>query len=146
MSLMVYRALFEVFDKNSDGELSVGELQSALQQMGVELSMLNTIQLLGTVDADGSGTLNYDEFSQLLSTRERPKAREAALRMFRLFDLDGDGFLSRDELTTLFQWLGIDAEDDVRDWVESLDQNGDGVVDFEEFVAGIALDEDSTEG
>ena len=50
-------------------------------------------------------------------------------KAFALFDVDGNGSISRDELITC---LGILSED-MSGIFETIDENKDGMIDFEEF-------------
>ena len=51
-------------------------------------------------------------------------------------DSNGDGFVTKDELKTMLSSLGDAVEDSVVDEMMAVaDLNGDGKVDFNEFVA-----------
>ena len=53
----------------------------------------------------------------------------------QVFDQDGNGVISRKNLAAVMKNLGEElTEDDLTDMMLEADKNGDGVVDFEEFV------------
>ena len=58
--------------------------------------------------------------------------------MFTRLDKNNDGFLSQEELESgmaeIAQIFHL-AEPDVRDWIRAADQNGDGQLDYTEFIA-----------
>ena len=55
---------------------------------------------------------------------------------FQQMDANGDGFVTKDELKTMLSSLGEPVEDSVVDEMMAVaDINGDGKVDFNEFVA-----------
>ena len=63
--------------------------------------------------------------------------REAIRRAFALFDRDGDGSITADELTTALQHPSTGRPftgDEAQALIRRFDQNGDGVLDMEEFV------------
>lgn len=55
---------------------------------------------------------------------------------FQAMDANGDGFVSKDELKSMLSSLGEPVDDAVVDeMIAVADTNGDGKVDFNEFVA-----------
>ena len=55
---------------------------------------------------------------------------------FQQMDTNGDGFVTKDELKAMLSGLGEPVDDSVVDeMVAVADTNGDGKVDFNEFVA-----------
>ncbi|CAK9113177.1 unnamed protein product [Durusdinium trenchii] len=62
--------LFERIDANKDGELSKSELQSALRKLGVSLSTSELDGILRIFDSDGSGSIDFTEFYQLIKSQE----------------------------------------------------------------------------
>ena len=55
---------------------------------------------------------------------------------FQAMDSNGDGFVSKDELKSMLSSLGEPVDDAVIDeMIAVADTNGDGKVDFNEFVA-----------
>lgn len=67
-----------------------------------------------------------------LSEEEINEFRE----IFNLVDKDGGGSISKDELAELMDTLGIEAtQEEIDHMVGEIDIDGDGDIDFEEFVA-----------
>lgn len=63
--------------------------------------------------------------------RKTPEMR----RLFRTYDADNDGRISSGELDSVMKKLGLEiSEDDLNGMVRSVDKNGDGYVDFDEFL------------
>jgi len=55
---------------------------------------------------------------------------------FKFFDKDNNGTVEPEEISEVLKALGLDlAKDELADIMSSLDENGDGVMDFQEFVA-----------
>ena len=53
-----------------------------------------------------------------------------------MFDKDGNGQISRDELREVMTQLGEKMnEEDINEMIEDADKNGDGMINYEEFVA-----------
>ena len=67
-----------------------------------------------------------------LSPEEINEFRE----IFNLVDKDGGGSISKEELSELMDTLGIEAtNEEIDHMVGEIDVDGDGDIDFEEFVA-----------
>ncbi|XP_016019834.1 calcium-binding protein 7 isoform X1 [Rousettus aegyptiacus] len=80
----------------------------------------------------GSGMLGLGVKSQPALLHLHPsEIREA----FKVFDRDGNGFISKQELGTAMRSLGyMPNEVELEVIIQRLDMDGDGQVDFEEFV------------
>lgn len=58
------------------------------------------------------------------------------LEMFKLFDANGNGTISKEELQEAMKKLGEPlSEKELNDLLTSHDKNGDGVIDYKEFIA-----------
>ena len=64
---------------------------------------------------------------------------EELKKAFAVMDANGDGVVTKEELRTLLKGLGEEVTDEVVDEMIAIaDENGDGKVDFEEFVKAAA--------
>lgn len=79
-------------------------------------------------DKDGDGAVSFREFSALERIANLPEEKRKAL--FARLDKDGDGFIRRDELPKPPPGNGDRPPLALR----QLDTNGDGAVDYEEFL------------
>ena len=57
---------FAVFDKNGDGEISSQELSMVFQTLGENFSVSEVANMISRVDKDGSGTVNFEEFVDMM--------------------------------------------------------------------------------
>ena len=68
-------------------------------------------------------------------------------RFFEVFDKNGDGSISADELRSVLRELGHDkTEDEVRLMIEAHDVDGNGALDFSEFLGVAAIVEMEQKG
>jgi Ca2+-binding EF-hand superfamily protein len=58
--------VFRQFDENKDGDISYDEFRQGLAHLGVELSDDDYAMLVKKVDVDGEGTVDYNEFAEVL--------------------------------------------------------------------------------
>lgn len=62
------REAFNVFDQNGDGFITVEELRSVLQSLGLKQgrTIEDCKKMINKVDVDGDGRVNYREFKQMM--------------------------------------------------------------------------------
>lgn len=121
-------------DVNGDGSLTISELQESLK--GKENGE-TILQLMKSADTDGSGEINYTEF--LAATIDANIfMREDYLRTaFQMFDKDNSGKIDNEEVMNLLtgEDLGnLISKDAIGVAMKEIDENGDGEIDFEEFM------------
>ena len=127
---------FALFDKNGDGTITVAELGVVMNNLGQNPTPTELQDMINEVDVDGNGTLEFEEFCQLMARQTKETGQEDELKeRFKLFDRDGNGFIDRDELRTVMQQLGEKlSEDEIEEMIEDADKDGDGQIDYNEFV------------
>ena len=57
-----YKSVFNTYDADSSGFIEVAELGKVFGVLGIQTSDQELEQLITDVDADGNGTLDFDEF------------------------------------------------------------------------------------
>ncbi|CAE8686186.1 unnamed protein product, partial [Polarella glacialis] len=127
--ITVLRDLFRGMDLNSDGVLTSKEFQDCVVACGISPELVKEMMI--SVDADGSGTIDYSEFiAATLESHMYVQNYPALLRAFRSFDQDGSGGLTVDEVA---ETLECDCDSEMERIFEEVDTNKDGVMDFGEF-------------
>ena len=60
---------------------------------------------------------------------------------FKVFDMNGDGYITKDELKAVMINMGDKLTDEeVADMIKEVDTEGNGKVNYEEFVIAMAID------
>ncbi|CAL8090067.1 unnamed protein product [Calicophoron daubneyi] len=127
---------FHRMDRNGDNILTLKEIRKVYVSSGLPESSAN--QFMALFDLDGDNVVTLDEYILALGLTPPPpndvKQWKAA---FDAMDTDGSGSLSRDEIRQLLQRYGYKraTEEDIEQWIETLDKNGDGEISFPEFSA-----------
>jgi len=60
------KEIFRVLDKEKKGEVNVSELRWILKSLGDDLTEDDIDDMIADVDTDGSGLVDYEEFSKLM--------------------------------------------------------------------------------
>lgn len=136
---------FKVWDSDGDGKISFEELkESAAKDSSKFLSEedINAIFIVGDLNLDGE--IDEEEFSKLMipsisdivaKFRYAHRSVEDVRKAFKTYDRDGDGAIDRGELhkaLTNYKFNFSDQEVDIIFAAGDID--GDGCVDFEEFM------------
>jgi len=136
---------FKIWDSDGDGKISFEELKaSAAKDSSKFLTEedINAIFIVGDINMDGE--IDENEFSQLMipsisdivaKFRYAHRTVEDVRKAFKTYDRDGDGAIDRGELhkaLTNYKFNFSDQEVDIIFAAGDID--GDGCVDFEEFM------------
>ena len=90
--------------------------------------------MIENFDKNCNGTIDYEEFIEMMVKREDEEETDGIAQAFKVFDRDGDGLISADEIRETMNNLGEDlSEAEVKAMVAEADINGDGLIDFTEF-------------
>lgn len=140
------RRIFDAFDSDGNGHISVDELGRALENLGLPIPLPDLEPTIHGFFQNGADGLDFDAFAALHrsvgdqlcgydapATGKAEEQEEELREAFRVFDEDGDGFISAAELKSVLTRLGLANGEDVEQMICTVDKNSDGLVDFEEF-------------
>ncbi|CAG9326882.1 unnamed protein product [Blepharisma stoltei] len=132
------RTHFMRIDRNGKGSITYDELHQVLQQYSAALGD-EIGSIIASMDVNRNGIIDYTEFLAASLDKSIYMQQERLITAFKVFDKNNNGLISIDDLKEL---LGKEDLQDNEYWEEIIrdaDANGDGVVDFNDFIAAIDL-------
>ncbi|KAJ7974813.1 Calcium-dependent protein kinase [Quillaja saponaria] len=128
------KELFKMIDADNSGQITFEELKAGLKRVGANLKESEIYDLMQAADVDNSGTIDYGEFIAATLHLNKIERQDHLFAAFSYFDKDGSGYITQDELQQACEEFGIE---DVRleDMIREIDQDNDGRIDYNEFVA-----------
>jgi Ca2+-binding EF-hand superfamily protein len=152
--------VFRQFDENKDGDISYDEFRMGLRHLGVDLSDGDYAMLVAKVDVDGEGTVDYNEFAEVLkapdmqlsfmptespfaSGQESQMKTDASLRRKGAFDGNkrkqmGLAMLPKDDILRQIAEKVEAKSKNLRNVFREFDEDKSGSVDLVEFRRGLA--------
>ena len=146
------RRIFDLFDKNNDGLITVDELSRALNLLGLDTDLSDLESTIKSFIQPGNKGLQFEDFVSLhqslddayfgadevaeIDHKTMSQEDSDLSEAFKVFDEDGDGYISAKELQVVLGKLGFSEGneiDRVEKMIFSVDRNQDGRVDFFEF-------------
>jgi calmodulin len=137
--IKVLKICFNLFDVKKQEYLSADDLDDILRAMGFRPSKEELKEILEEIDEDGSGEIEFGEFTQLCAKFlvEEPdeETMKAELKeAFRVYDKEGEGFITTGTLREIIGELDPRlTTDDLDGIIEEIDEDGSGTMDFDEF-------------
>jgi len=134
--IKVLRDTFTALDENGDGLLTAKELREGMAKAGFSSIPEDLQKILEEVDSNGSGMIDYTEFLAATLDRKMYLQEDICWAAFRVFDRDGNGRISKEEIALVLGDGDVAsvAMRDIAELMTDVDSNGDGEIDFQEFM------------
>jgi calcium-dependent protein kinase len=124
--------VFKKFDKNGDGALDAEEIADMLKSIGK--NSVEAKAYIEQLDNDGDGQLDIHEFKAGHVIANMGLDEKAIRKSFQIFDKDGDGFVTHEEIEQICSGMSTDL---AKDLISEVDKNGDGKINFNEWLAAM---------
>ncbi|SOS77369.1 calcium-dependent protein kinase 2 [Plasmodium sp. gorilla clade G1] len=131
------RNIFIALDVDNSGTLSSQEILDGLKKIGYQKIPPDIHQVLRDIDSNASGQIHYTDFLAATIDKQTYLKKEVCLIPFKFFDIDGNGKISVEELKRIFGRDDIEnplIDKAIDSLLQEVDLNGDGEIDFHEFM------------
>ena len=128
------REIFTNFDKNKDGHISLQELKDGLEKLKCqEIENEEIEKIFLSLDTDKNGKIGYTEFIASILDERTYLNEQRLYEAFINLDKDKSGKITKDEIKDVI--IKNNYTDNCLDKIiEKVDKNGDGVIDYNEFL------------
>ncbi|XP_065104090.2 calcium-binding protein 4 [Paramisgurnus dabryanus] len=137
---------FKEFDYDQDGYLHYKDVADCMRTMGYMPTEMELIEIIQQIKMKWGGHVDFDDFCELMGPRMLAEtAHMVGLRelrcAFKQFDSDGDGRITFEELKESTKTLLGEKlkKGELEEILTDIDLNGDGNVDFDEFVMMLSI-------
>lgn len=131
------REAFEMFDMDRSGSIDLRELKAAIRALGMNVSADELKQMVGDVDKDGNGTIEFPEFLSMMTAKMSSEATEEEIaKCFKLFDHDATGMITLKNLLHARTILGMDdvSTAQLENMIKQADRSGRDAISLADFV------------
>ncbi|XP_037952150.1 calmodulin-like [Teleopsis dalmanni] len=133
-----YRKAFTRFDKDGDGSITIKELNSVMNCLGIYPSNSQFSEIVHEARLVNIDKIEFSDFLSIIIEGRMLKESETDSKVhqaFTLFDRDDDGYISLTDLRSVMPKLITNiTEEEIDEMFYEADLDDDGKVDFEEFV------------
>ena len=134
---LYYEDAFKMFNTTGDGRITVERLKKLLEKLKLKSVPDEELEKIIEKVSEGKKKDYFDinDFEKFMNKNENDEEKEKEIiNAFRIFDVDGRGLISKENLKNIILELGGLKEDEINDFINQADVDGDGFINYEEFV------------
>jgi len=128
--------IFVVLDLDGDGLITESDLREFMRQGCADDLPADFAAIVEAVAGPKSGGIDYTEFLAASLEKKHYLKESVCWKAFSIFDRDGDGHISIEDLKHVLNSRGFEevGPEVVEQLMNDFDYNGDGLLNFEEFM------------
>merc|ERR1712172_68812 len=131
-----FKEAFSLFDKDEDCRITSTDLRVVMGALGQDPTEAEVKDLINEVHNNKNGELDCEAFLSLMTLKtSETNANQELADIFNVFDRDKNGAASAADLQQVMTSFGEKLTlEEVAEMVREVDGDGDGRVNFDEFV------------
>lgn len=129
------KQIFDHFDQNSDGKLSLEEAKIFMSNYDIDPAFLPLAFEICDINKDGN--ISFKEFNSLFILLGELEDDPSIIyrNLFEKFDTDHNGFLDESEVIQFFKFLFKDVSDKtIKFYADYFDKDHNGSLDYDEII------------
>ncbi len=127
------KKIFLEFDSNKDGMISLEEFKNGLIKLNIGTGAFDIENMFKEIDTDKNGSIDYTEFLSAAIEQNKILKERRLFEAFQEFDVDGTNKISKDDILKVLK-LERDFDGKIEEMIKEVDKNGDGEIDYMEFL------------
>lgn len=132
------KSAFNLFDLDNDGKISIEDFGTIISMLGESLTYKEIRSIFKEANVDGLSKdyISFDDFCNVMNSKLSDNATERELmEAFKVFDREGNGYITAQDLKHVMLKISDElSEEEVNLLLKQADVNGDGQIDYEEFI------------
>lgn len=131
-----YKAAFNLFDKNQDGQIEPEELGLLMRSLGQNFSNAELKEITKEITNNKSFCVEFHEFLDIMAKNRRQKDDYYNLiKAFKYFDRDNSGFINLNEFRHIITTIAEKLTQEEIDKLEEIAKvDGDGKFNYKDLV------------
>ena len=142
------KIFFEI-DENKDGTLTFDEIKKSFMKLinekNLKLNIKEIEALFKSIDSNNSKRIEYTEFIAAMLEASPYCKEDRLVDIFKMLDRDGSGKISKNEIKEILDSENV-RDKDLNNFMNSFDLNGDGQIDYKEYIACMTCKDNRDKG
>ena len=129
------KIVFDMFDKDKDGLISIKQLGDIMRILGAAPSKIELDNLIYNLESNNNNLISFDNFIILLKNKlENQYTEEDIINEFRKLDKNGNGKITESDLRNLMsKYENPLSNEEIEEIIQEANVDSNGEIDYVNF-------------
>ena len=129
------KIVFDMFDKDKDGLISINKLGDIMRILGAAPSKIELDNLIYNLESNNNNLISFDNFIILLKNKlENQDSEEDIINEFRKLDKNGNGKITESDLRNLMsKYENPLSNEEIEEIIQEANVDSNGEIDYVNF-------------
>ena len=129
------KIVFDMFDKDKDGLISIKQLGDIMRILGAAPSKIELDNLIYNLESNNNNLISFDNFIILLKNKlENQDSEEDIINEFRKLDKNGNGKITESDLRNLMsKYENPLSNEEIEEIIQEANVDSNGEIDYVNF-------------